>query len=199
MSDAGVRVLKAASVAAVREQRVRADRDTADREREHQAAVMAAYARGVEEGIARAERDGAGGDLRGAEALERLCDAVDAAHLTETARTSRAVLAASLDIAEWILRHELPHDTRSVLARLDEAARALLPSVDVRVRVAPSDEAAVRCWAADRRGVQVVVDPALAPGDAEYDTDAGSVDVSVAAALRIAAEALGVDPARGPA
>jgi hypothetical protein len=45
--------------------------------------------------------------------------------------------------------------------------------------------------------VELVVDAALAPGDARYDNGTGTVEVTVAAALRIAAEALGIDPARG--
>jgi hypothetical protein len=53
----------------------------------------------------------------------------------------------------------------------------------------------VRGWAA-RHDVDVVVDASLEPGDATYDNGAGSAEVTVAAALRIAAEALGVDPSR---
>lgn len=197
MTDLAWRVVKASRVVAVQEQQVADDVVELERQQERQAAVASAYAAGYDDGLARAERDGVQAAVRGAEALERLVEAAKQQHADVTAGTSRAVLAAAVDIAEWILRHELPQSTRSLLARLEEAALSLLPSTDVRVRVSPSDAPDAQTWADGRRGVEVVVDHGLAPGDAWYDTDAGSVDVSVAAALRIAAEALGVDPARG--
>ena len=108
------------------------------------------------------------------------------------------MLAAALDVAEWVLRHELARDSRSLLTRLGEAAASLLPSPTTRVGVSAADAAAVRAWSVPRAAAsRCTSTPALAPGDATLDTDAGSVDVSVAAALRIAAETLGVDPARG--
>ena len=199
MTDLGLRVVKAARVVAVREQQVQDSEAALAREQERQAVVASAYARGFDDGVARAAQDGADAAMRSAAALEQLVAAVQSRHVEEVAATSRAVLAAALDISEWILRHELPRDTRSIVARLDEAARSLMPSPVVRVCVSPSDEQAVRTWAAGRSGLEVVVDPGFAAGNATYETDAGAVDVSIAAALRIAAEALGVDPARGPA
>lgn len=199
MTDLGMRVMKASRVVAVNEQRAVDGALALEREQERQSVIASAYASGYDDGLARAARDGAAAAVRSAEALEQLVLAVQSQHAAEVAATSRAVLAAALDISEWILRHELPRDTRSIVARLDEAARSLMPSPVVRVSVAAADEAAVRRWAAARPGVEVVVDAGFAPGDASYVTDAGAVDVSIAAALRIAAEALGVDPARGPA
>ena len=167
----------------------------------HEAAVAEAWAEGHAAGAAEGRRsalaEGAHAAVRGADALEALAAAARAAHTEEVQATSRAVLAAALDVAEWVLRHELARDSRSLLTRLGEAAGALLPSPTTRVGVSRADEAAARGWAAGRAGVEVFVDPALSPGDASLDTDAGSVEVSVAAALRIAAETLGVDPARG--
>ena len=64
--------------------------------------------------------------------------------------------------------------------------------------VSPQDEPAVRAWAA-QHDVEVQVDPQLPVGDARYESGAGTVEATVPAALRIAAEALGMDPARGPA
>lgn len=191
------RVLKAGQVLSVKH-------DSASRvaaeiavEQERQAAVAQAYAAGFDDGRAAAIREGSDAAPRGAVALERLLH-VAAQQRTDLVDTSsRAVLAAAVDIAEWILRHELSTDTRSILNRLGAAAHALMPSSTARVAVSPSDETAVRGWAA-RHDVEVVVDPALTAGDARFDNGAGHVDVTVSAALRIAAEALGVDPARGP-
>ena len=208
VTELASRFVKASRVVAVRDKdleiaasaaAVAAAADAVTREQERQALVASTYAAGYDDGLARAQRDGAAAAVRCAEALEQLVTTARGQHVAEVQDTSRAVLAAAVDIAEWILRHELPRDTRSLLTRLDEAAASLLPSPDVRVRVSSADEEAVQGWAAARRGITVTADPALRAGDAHYDTDAGSVEVSVAAALRIAAEALGIDPARGPA
>lgn len=199
MPELAARVVKASRVVAVAQDREAGLAVELARAEERQVVAAAAYSQGYDDGLARAESDGVDASLRGAAALERLVLAALQGHAEITAATSRAVLAAAIDIAEWVLRHELPQDTRSLLARLDEAATSLLPSPSVRVRVSPADASAVQGWATHHRGVEVLVDGDLRPGDAVYDTDAGSVDVSVAAALRIAAEGLGVDPARGPA
>jgi flagellar assembly protein FliH len=167
------------------------------REQERQDALAAAFAAGHDAGRAAAEADGAAAALRACAALESLAAHAQRLHAEEVDASSRAVLAAALDLAEWVLRHELPASSRSLLARLGQAAHALLPSASTRVVVSPADGPAVQEWARGRSGVEVVVDPSMAPGDASLDTDAGSVEVSVAAALRIAAETLGVDPARG--
>ena len=191
------RVLKADAVLSVKHESAARLAAELAAEEERQAAVAAAYAAGYDDGRAAAVREGAEAGPRGAAALERLLQ-VAAQQRTDLVDTSsRAVLAAAVDIAEWILRHELSSDTRSVLDRLAAAAQALMPSTSARVRVSPADEAAVRGWAL-RHDVEVVVDPALPAGDAHFDNGAGHVEVTVSAALRIAAEALGVDPARGP-
>ena len=192
------RVLKAASVHGVH-QRAH-DRVVAElaEEQERQAAVAAAYASGFDDGRAAALREGAGAAPRAAAALEHLVAVATQTRVTTVDATSRAVLAAAIDIAQWVLRHELAADSRSLLQRLDEAAHALLPSSRSKVVVSPHDEAAVREWAG-RHDVDVVVDAALEAGDARFDNGAGSAEVTVSAALRIAAEALGVDPSRARA
>lgn len=189
-------VLKAHLVPAARENERTAGLAVLQAEKDRQDAIAAAYAAGLDAGRASALAESAAAAPRIAEALEQLAQA-SRLHQTEAVdTTSRAVLASAIDIAEWILRHELPNDSRSLIARLGEAASALLPAPTARVVVGPADEPAVREWA-QLRGVDLVVDPALAPGDARYDNGTGTVEVTVAAALRIAAEALGVDPARG--
>lgn len=165
-------------------------------ETERQDVIAAAYARGLDDGHTAAEAAGLASGPRIAAALEQLARSAAEQQAVAIDVGSRAVLASAVDIAEWVLRHELTGDSRSVLARLAEAAAALLPSPTTRAVVSQHDASAVRAWA-DGRGIEVVVDPHLAPGDARFDNGTGSVDVTVAAALRIAAEALGVDPARG--
>ncbi len=160
-----------------------------------QDAVAEAYARGFDDGRAAAQREGAEAAPRAAVALEHLVAIATQTRLATVDATSRAVLAAAIDIAQWVLRHELAEDTRSLLQRLDEAASALLPSSRSKVTVSPHDEAAVQGWAS-RHDIDVVVDDSLAAGDARFDNGAGTAEVTVSAALRIAAEALGVDPSR---
>lgn len=191
------RVLKAERVVGVRHaahERVAAELAA---EQERQAAVAAAYAAGFDDGRAAALRAGADAGPRGAVALEQLLAHARQQHTTAVDATSRAVLAAAMDVAQWVLGHELRADSRSLLDRLAAATNALLPTPRTTVTVSPYDEEAVRAWAVGH-DVEVAVDPALGPGDGRLDTGAGSVDVTVAAALRIAGEALGVDPARGP-
>ena len=197
MTDSALRVLKAGDVTHARQAAaVRATEELAA-ETARQDALAAAYAAGFDDGRARALAEGAAADQRIAAALEELARHGADQRAAAVDASSRAVLATAMDIAEWVLRHELGAGSRSLLARLDEALHALLPAPTLRATVAPADEDAVRRWA-QAHGVELQVDPDLAPGDARFDNGTGSVEVTVAAALRIAAEALGVDPARGP-
>jgi flagellar biosynthesis/type III secretory pathway protein FliH len=191
------RVLKAERVVGVRQ--AAHDRVTAElaAEQDRQAAVASAYAAGFDDGQAAALRAGAEAAARGAAALEQLLAQARQQRTATVDATSRAVLAAAMDVAEWVLRHELGADSRSVLERLGAAATALLPSATSTVTVSPYDEEAVRAWAVGQ-DITVTVDASLGAGDARLDSGAGRVDVTVAAALRIAGEALGVDPARAP-
>lgn len=198
MTDTAPRFLKAGSVQGVRDRAVARTAAALLADKQQQDAVAAAYARGLDEGRAAALAAGADAGPRIAAALEQLARTAARQQTEAVNVTSRAVLASAIDIAEWVLRQELGRDSRSILARLAEAANALLPSAQTTATVSPSDAAAVREWASNR-DIQVVVDAHLAPGDARFDNGTGSVDVTVSAALRIAAEAMGVDPARGPA
>ena len=192
-----MRVLKAGDVVGVRDD-VTAGRTAAlAEESQRQEGLAAAYAAGFDDGVRRAVDQGAEAAPRGAAALEALLVQVSRLHAEEVTATGRTVLAAAVDVAQWVLRHELSQSSRSLLARLEEGAAALLPAPGTRVLVNPQDAAAVRDWAARRNGVTVFVDDSLQPGDAGVENDAGHVDVSVAAALRIAAEGLGL-PERTP-
>ncbi len=190
-----MRVLKAGDVAGVRVSDAALRTAQLQAEAERQQALADAYAAGFDDGVRRAVAQGADAAPRGAAALEALLDEVRRLHAEQVAATGRAVLSAAVDVAAWVLRAEVSEGSRALLARLEQSATALLPSPTTRVLVHPDDAEAVRGWAASRSGVEVVVDPAVARGDAAVETDAGSIDVSVAAALRLAREALDV-PAR---
>ena len=190
------RIVRSVDVLAVRDDAARTRAAVLQAQTERQDAIAAAYAAGLDDGRDQAHAAGAAATPRLAAALEQLLLVARETHSEAVDRTSRAVLASAVDIAEWILRHELPTDTRSILSRLSEAAAALLPSPRARVVVSPTDAEQVQAWARTR-DLEVVVDPALPAGDALFHSGDGTVEVTVAAALRIAAEALGIDPARG--
>ncbi|MCW2666683.1 MAG: Flagellar assembly protein FliH [Frankiales bacterium] len=196
MTSAAVRsrVLKASDVHALRRDEEQERRALLVAESTRQDMLAEAYAAGFDAGRAQAVADGADAAVRGAAALEELVGHARRLHAEEVSMASRAALAAAMDVAEWVLRHELSTSSRSLLARLEAGAQSLLPSPTTRVLVSPADADAVRGWATRKNGVQVVVDETLQPGNAGVETDAGSVDVTIAAALRIAAETLGVDP-----
>lgn len=188
-----MRVLRAGDVPGVRADATAARAAQLAAETERQEALAAAYAAGFDDGVQRAVALGAEATPRGAAALEALLAQVSRVHAEEIGAAGRAVLSAAVDVAEWVLRHELGAGSRSLLARLEQSATALLPSPTTRVLVNAADAEAVAGWAAGRAGVVVVVDPSLPPGDASVETDAGNLDVSVGAALRIAAETLDVE------
>jgi len=159
-----------------------------------EAARAEGYRTGVEETLAA----GAAAAERGAAALEALVETVRAQDDRELAATHATVVAVAVEVAEWVLRRELGDGGRSLLARLELGLTALLPSPTTRIAVAPDDHAVVAEWAAGRGrlGTTVLADQRLAPGDAVVTTDAGSAEVTVAAALRAAAETLGLSVAQ---
>lgn len=163
-------------------------------ERDRQAALAEAYARGFDAGRVRAAADGVAAAERGAAALQELVSQACRVHAEQVEATSRTMLDAALEIASWVLREEVGDGGRALVARLQECLADLLPSPTVRVAVCPGDAGAVRDWAQRHPSVQVIVEEHLSPGDAGIETDAGRVDVSVAAALRVAAECLGLTP-----
>lgn len=159
-------------------------------QRERQADVDDAYRRGLAAGRAAAEAEGASAALRVAAALEQL--AAETSRLSaETAEvTDSAVLGAVLDLTGWVLRAEPSQASRSLLDRLSIAARSLTPGPSTVVRCSVEDVEAVTGWA--RAGVEVVADPRLAPGEARLDRGDGSAVLTFSAALRRAAETLGL-------
>jgi flagellar biosynthesis/type III secretory pathway protein FliH len=191
------RVLKAADLTGLQEaEAFRVQREQA-RQDERAEELAAARAEGVVSGLAMARAEGAAAVERLAAAMEQLAQHARTQHTALVDTTSRAVLANAIDLAEWILRHELSSDTKSLLERLAMAAHALLPNPQSRILVSAADHHLVQPWA-DKQGIAVEVDSSLAQGDARFDSGSGSVDVTVGAALRVAAQALGVDPAQAP-
>jgi flagellar biosynthesis/type III secretory pathway protein FliH len=149
-----------------------------------------AYARGLVDGRSAADHESVDAALRGAAALEQLVATATSLAADEVDITEGTVLDAVLELAGWVLRAEPSQASRSLLARLSEAARTLAPAPRTLVQVSEADLAAVTAWA--RPGVEVVVSPRLAPGEARLDRGDGSAILTFSAALRRAAETLGV-------
>ena len=198
------RVLKAGSVTTVDRNRTemaaaaaRAEQDRAD---ELEAAFAAGREQGRAEGIAETERAGVAAVMRATEAIENVSATLNAHESSAYSATSDAILEAAIEVAEWVLRRELSTDGRALLSRLGEAAADLLPSPTTRIAVSPTDHPLVLEWAQGRGrvGTDVIADARLRPGDAVITTDAGLAEVTVAAALQTAAQALGLtDPIAG--
>lgn len=190
------RVLKAADV--VHQARVAGEQT--QQAAAFQARMDAARAEGYEAGLVAARQDLEGQALvagpRIAAALEQLA-AENARLQGETvASTNDAVLSAALDIAGWILRANPAAASESLLPRLTAAARTLAPGNRTVVRVSPHDLEAVTEWA--REGVEVIPDSRLAAGEARLDRGEGSAVLTFSAALRRAADTLGVsEPVAG--
>ena len=184
------RVLKAADVV----QQARAASEHSAQAAALQARLDAARMEGYQAGLVAARQDLEGQALgagpRIAAALEQL--ATESARLQgETAAsTNDAVLSAALDIAGWILRADPAAASESLLPRLTAAARTLAPGDRTVVRVSPHDLEAVTAWARD--GVEVVPDSRLSAGEARLDRGEGSAVLTFSAALRRAADTLGI-------
>jgi flagellar biosynthesis/type III secretory pathway protein FliH len=162
----------------------------AERQARHRAELEQAYAEGVAAGRAAAAAEGAAVGPRAAAALERLAEEVTRQGVTEIDAADEAVRRIALDVTEWVLRGEPSQASATLLSRLSTAARALAPAPTAVVRCSLDDLELVQGWARD--GVEVVGDARLAAGEARLDRGAGSAVLTFNAALRRAAEALGV-------
>jgi len=190
------RVLRAASVLTVPTSELDQAEERTRRLRAAELAGQLAQARaqGHAEGVAETLAAGTQATLRAGSALETLTAAVCAQQDREVEATGAAALALGLAVAEWVLRRELSADGTALLRRLEEGLTALLPSPTTRISVSHEDHALVTEWAESRGrvGTEVVADSRLVAGDAVVVTDAGRAEVTVGAALRTAAEALGL-------
>lgn len=192
-------------------------RDTAvdgERERARAAGYAIGYAAGVREAArqagherVRAAEQTAADDARRREEHRELVDALGRAAAAARARTApvladaeATLVAAAVELAQAVLRHELADGPRSARAAL---ARALdVPGAgDVHaVRMHPRDAAIIQAAAAAADvalpdGVAVVADPTLDLGDAVSEHVDGYLDARVSTALARALAALGTDAA----
>jgi flagellar biosynthesis/type III secretory pathway protein FliH len=183
---AGVMRASVEAAEAVREAQAR-------HEQQLQAAFDGGYAAGVADGQAAAEAQGHAAAPRLVAVLDRIADDLTVQHAAALEDSTQALLAVAFDLADWVLRTEpgaVAAASASLPQRLSEAARTLAAGPNAVVRCSHEDLAAVSGWARD--GVEVLPDPRLAPGEARLDRGDGSAVLMFAAALRAAAETLGM-------
>lgn len=189
------RVLRAATVHTVDSPLLLRAEQAALQRQDAELEVLLSQAReqGRKAGVADTLAQGSLAVLRASAALDKLADIVAAQQDREVQATTSTVLELALEVARWVLRRELSEDGSTLLARLEEGLRALLPSPTTRISVSPADHALVSEWASARGrvGTTVVADCRLAAGDAVVVTDAGRAELTVGAAMRAAAETLG--------
>ncbi|HUB31566.1 MAG TPA: FliH/SctL family protein [Bryobacteraceae bacterium] len=154
----------------------------AEQEQECQRKVREARAAGMREGEA-AGRSRAAAEVQ--PVIERLGRAIqDLAALRPRLRRQAEAdtLQLALAIARRVLRRELAVDPEAlhglVLAALEKVEAREIS----RVRLHPSQSAAVSAWlrqAAAGQTIEVVADPACQPGAAVFETERGDLDASV--------------------
>jgi flagellar biosynthesis/type III secretory pathway protein FliH len=159
-----------------------ARRVRADAEEGRARALAEAAERGRDEGLARAATVLA----RAAAARDRLLVA-----------SEREVAHLALEVAGAILGRALASDPSLVAAVAARAVSAARDRREVTLRVHPSDEGTVRAAAsglaallARAPGLVLRADPAVPPGGAVVETEAGRVDASVEAQLALLARTL---------
>lgn len=100
------------------------------------------------------------------------------------------LVAASLELAEVIIGHELKDVPGSARAALDRALAGDQPAAVVSVRMHPGDLAALDAETVSSANVELVVDANLDPGDAIAVLPDGYLDARISTALARATEAL---------
>lgn len=118
-------------------------------------------------------------------ALELAAGRLDALTAPVLAAADRTLLAAAVDLAAAILARE---PQASSIETVERALRVAGDAAPRRIRLAPSDLAALPSSSVD--GVDLVADPAVAPGDAIVELAHGEVDARIGAALDRARAAL---------
>lgn len=118
-------------------------------------------------------------------ALEAAAGRLDARTAPVLAAADRTLAAAAVELAAAILARE---PQASSVEAVERALRIAGDTVPRRIRLAPSDLAALPASTAE--GVDLVADPAVAPGDAIVELPRGDVDARIGAALDRARAAL---------
>lgn len=151
----------------------------------NQAALAEARQAGFREGEA-AGRGKASAELR--PVLERLAQAtVELAKLRPRLReqAEEDLVRLAVAIARRVVRRELTVDPQTITGLVSAAMTQVAAEENVRLRVHPDHEAAVRAFlgATGARPVHVIGDPSLACGSAIFETTRGNLDASAESQL----------------
>lgn len=127
--------------------------------------------------------------------IGHLVAAFDAQIGTLEARMAQAVARSAVLLARRVVRQELQARPELLVPLAEEAVQAVLLSArQILVRVHPEDLPLVEQGAAEvleARGARLVADPTVARGGVRVDSDAGSIDATLATRWAEAAAALG--------
>jgi len=124
-------------------------------------------------------------------ALEQALSRVEASTRALHAQLSDQAVELALQIAEAVLGRELLAVDDPAADAVRRALTDVPVDVQVTVRLHPSDRAGLDPSVLAGRTVTIVADPSLSRGDALVETDSGSVDAGVGAALARVREVLG--------
>ena len=145
-----------------------------------------AHAAGVREGEAASRRRGAAELQPVIERLSRSIEEISSLRGRLRAEAEGDLVKLALAIARRVLRRELAIDPDAVHGLVLGALEKLKAQEICRVRVHPAQEAAVTgCLReAFSSAIEVVADPACAPGSVVFETERGSLDASVESQLQ---------------
>jgi flagellar assembly protein FliH len=120
-----------------------------------------------------------------AERLARTIEELAALRPRLREQAEEDLIRLAVAIARRVVRRELTIDPQAIAGLVKAALQQLASEEEVRVRVHPGEEAAVRaCLAgAERAAVQVTADPGLERGSAVFETQRGNLDASAEAQL----------------
>lgn len=157
-------------------------RAAAEEARQQQERLEAEHTAALRHGRARVDRAVA--------ALEAAAEALDRRTLPVLADAEQTLAAAAVELAEAILGYELGNGANSAQAALARALSRTEATGVHTVRLNPADLSVLDEETRSRSGVQLVPDPALAPGDAIGEFPDGYLDARLGTALARAKESL---------
>jgi flagellar assembly protein FliH len=126
-----------------------------------------------------------------ADAVARAATSFQEMTRTVHAELADAAVELALQIAETVLGRELVAVDDAAADAVRRALTSVPVDVPVVVRLHPADLAALDAAVSSDREVTYLADPALGHGDAVVETDSGSVDAGIGAALARVREVLG--------
>jgi flagellar assembly protein FliH len=119
-------------------------------------------------------------------ALNRIVQELAGARTSFRAEAEHDTVQLAIAIARRVLHRELSTDPEAILGLVMAASRKLTARETHRLRVSPSDAAAIQEHRSRLElppGLEIVSDASLAPGSAIFETSRGELDASIGTQL----------------